>query len=155
VALDPFVYFYARLAHALMPGFLYARIPTDGLWFQFVTIERDFFLCVKRGQSRFQKGPLHMERGQYPAPCASRYPGPGPIGPSDASRFRYRKACDASHLGYVVTVMRHGLLETRYVIEHLNAGPVRVIGLDGTVHSSGCLSFRAKWTPSPRPNCLT
>ena len=41
------------------------------------------------------------------APCASRYPGPGPIGPSDASRFRYRKACDASHLGYVVTVMRH------------------------------------------------
>ena len=57
------------------------------------------------------------------APCASRYPGPGPIGPSDASRFRYRKACDASRLDYVVTVMRHGLLETHYVIEHHDPGP--------------------------------
>jgi hypothetical protein len=67
------------------------------------------------------------------APCASRYPGPGPIGPSDASRCRYRKACDASHLDYVVTVMRHGLLETRYVIEHLDPGPIGVIGLDRAV----------------------
>src|SRR6266852_3543730 len=71
------------------------------------------------------------------APCASRYPGPGPIGPSDASRFRYRKACDASRLGHVVTVTRHEFGVTRHNQAAVHAksflgiaGRVGVIGLD-------------------------
>jgi hypothetical protein len=35
LALNPFVYFYARLAHALdAPGILYAPMPTDGFGFK-------------------------------------------------------------------------------------------------------------------------
>jgi hypothetical protein len=52
VELDPFVYFYARLAHALT--------NTDRwLWFQFVDDS------PKGASPNFQKGPLASEKDQY------------------------------------------------------------------------------------------
>jgi hypothetical protein len=62
------------------------------------------------------------------APCASRYRGPGPIGASDASRFRYRKACDASRLGYIVTVMRHSWKpEKTHILTNGTGRPLRLL----------------------------
>ena len=67
MALNPFVYFYARLAHVLTPGILYAPMPTKGFGFQFVTIDRDLSPPSAKGASpNFQKGPDASERDQYP-----------------------------------------------------------------------------------------
>jgi hypothetical protein len=41
--------------------------------------------------------------------------------------------------------MRHGLLETRYVIEHLDAGPIGVIGLDRRIPLVVVSLFSATW----------
>jgi hypothetical protein len=63
VALNPFVYFYARLAHVLTPGILYAPMPTKGFGFQFVTIDRDLSPLRQKGPALIFKRDQMLRKG--------------------------------------------------------------------------------------------